>query len=116
MIPADLVRGTPDRAASPAGRVHRPRPKLETGDRKAPLKLMRQHTPVSRLVSRHTRELLLRRYHKIGKLRTPIADRHVDDGFIDLTADERRLYDTVEDYISQHTAKRLRRSETRSDL
>lgn len=76
-----------------------PRRQLETGDRKAALSLMRRHTPVQRLVSRHTRELL-RKYFKAGKLSTPIADRVVDDHFIDLSIAERAVYDAVEDYIS----------------
>ena len=49
--------------------------------------------------SRHTRELL-RRYFKAGKLSTPIADREVHDEFIDLTAEERLIYESVEHYIS----------------
>jgi hypothetical protein len=36
---------------------------------------------------------VLRRYFKEGKLSTPIADRHVEDKFIDLSPDERSLYD-----------------------
>jgi hypothetical protein len=60
---------------------------------------MRLHTPINRLVSRHTRELL-RRYFKEGKLTTPIADRHVEDSFINLTPAERAVYDAVKDYIS----------------
>jgi hypothetical protein len=43
---------------------------------------------------------LLRRYFKEGKITTPIADRKVSDQFIELTADERQVYDAVEDYIS----------------
>ncbi|MCI0431035.1 MAG: SNF2-related protein [Rhodospirillales bacterium] len=76
-----------------------PRRQLETSERKAALRLMRLHTPISRLISRHTRELL-RRYYKAGKLSTPIADRQIEDRFIDLSPDERRLYDEVEDYIT----------------
>jgi len=76
-----------------------PRRQLETADRKAALSLMRRHTPVQRLVSRHTRELL-RKYFKSGKLSTPIADRLVEDRFIQLSVPERAVYDGVEDYIS----------------
>jgi SNF2 family DNA or RNA helicase len=76
-----------------------PRRQLETTERRTALKLMRLHTPIKRLVSRHTRELL-RRYFKAGKMTTRIADRHVDDKFIELTPDERAVYDAVEDYIS----------------
>jgi SNF2 family DNA or RNA helicase len=76
-----------------------PRRQLETADRKAAIRLIRLHTPINRLISRHTRALL-RRYFKEGKITTPIADRLVRDDFIDLTPDERRVYDAVEDYIS----------------
>jgi superfamily II DNA or RNA helicase len=80
-------------------RANTPRRQLETGDRKAALGLMRLNTPTNRLISRHTRAVL-RRYFKEGKLSTPIADRHVEDRFIDLSPDERSLYDAMEDYIS----------------
>jgi len=76
-----------------------PRRQLETADRKSALRLMRLHTPPNRLISRHTRALL-RRYFKEGKLTTPIADRLVEDRIIDMTPDERCVYDVVEDYIS----------------
>ena len=46
-----------------------PRRMLEVGDRKVALRLMRLNTPVNRLISRHTRELL-RTYYKAGKLAT----------------------------------------------
>jgi len=69
-------------------RAKTPRRQLETADRKIALRLMRLHTPVSRLISRHTRALL-RRYFKEGKISTPIADRRVEDRFIDLSPDGR---------------------------
>ena len=80
-------------------RASTPRRQLEIADRKVALRLMRLHTPVNRLISRHTRALL-RRYFKEGKISTPIADRHVEDRFIDLSPDERALYEAVENYIS----------------
>ena len=76
-----------------------PRRQLETAERRAAVRIMRAHTPLRRLVSRHTRELL-RRYFKAGMLTTPIADRQVEDRFIDMTPEERALYDSVEDYIA----------------
>ena len=76
-----------------------PRRMLDAGDRKVALRLMRLNTPLNRLVSRHTRELL-RAYFKAGKLTTRIADRHVDDRFIQLSLEERTIYDAVEDYIA----------------
>ncbi|MYK32342.1 MAG: helicase, partial [Boseongicola sp. SB0670_bin_30] len=76
-----------------------PRRQLETAERRAAIGIMRAHTPIRRLVSRHTRELL-RRYFKEGMLSTPIADRRVEDRFIEMTPDERALYDAVEEYIA----------------
>ena len=76
-----------------------PRRQLETPDRRAALAIMRSHTPVRHLVSRHTRELL-RRYYEKGLLATPIAERSVEDRFVEMTAGERGLYDAVEDYIA----------------
>ena len=75
-----------------------PRRQLETEERRAALRIVQAHTPIRRLVSRHTRELL-RRYFKAGTLTTPIADRSVDDRFIDMTSEERALYGAVEEYI-----------------
>ena len=76
-----------------------PRRQLETAERRAAIKIMRASTPIRRLVSRHTRELL-RRYFKAGMLSTRIAERRVEDRFIEMTPDERALYDAVEDYIA----------------
>ena len=76
-----------------------PRRQLETIERRAAVNIMRAHTPLRRLVSRHTRELL-RRYFSAGMLTTPIADRRVEDRFIEMTSEERALYDAVEEYIT----------------
>ena len=76
-----------------------PRRQLESDQRRAAVALMRRNSPVARLVSRHTRDLL-RRYHKAGKLSTRIADRDVRDEFITLSNAERTIYDEVEEYIS----------------
>ncbi|MDE2982969.1 MAG: SNF2-related protein, partial [Gemmatimonadota bacterium] len=80
-------------------RAETPRRQLDSQERAAALRLMKAHTPVRRLVSRHTRELL-RRYHRAGLIDTRIADRSVEDRFLDMTADERDLYNAVEHYIS----------------
>lgn len=74
---------------------------LDHEQRRAAIRLMIANTPVSRLVSRHTRELL-RRYYEAGKISTRIAQRKVDDAFIDLSAAERQVYERVEHYIA-HT-------------
>ena len=81
-----------------------PRRQLETSQRRALVRIVQAHTPVRRLISRHTRELL-RRYFKAGKMDTAIADRSVRDVMIDMTAEERALYEAVEGYIS-HTYNR----------
>ena len=76
-----------------------PRRQLESAERTAAVKLLRSTSPTKHLISRHTRELL-RSYFKAGKLSTPIADREVQDEFIDLSHEERLIYEAVEDYIS----------------
>ena len=76
-----------------------PRRQLETEERRAALRIVQAHTPIRRLVSRHTRELL-RRYFKAGMLTTPIAERSVKDRFVDMTSEERALYGAVEEYIA----------------
>ena len=76
-----------------------PRRQLETAERRAAVRIARSHTPIRRLVSRHTRELL-RRYFRAGTLTTPIAERRVEDRFIEMTGAERDLYEAVEDYIA----------------
>ena len=87
-----VLRALRDRASIP-------RRQLETAERRAALTIMRSQTPVRHLVSRHTRALL-RRYHSKGLLATPNAERRVEDRFVEMTADERALYDAVEDYIT----------------
>ena len=73
--------------------------RLENEERAAALALMRSWTPVRHLISRHTRELL-RRYFREGMITTAIAERDVEDRFIDMTTAESALYDAVDDYIS----------------
>ena len=76
-----------------------PRRQLETAERQGAVNIMRANTPLRRLVSRHTRELL-RRYFRAGMLSTPIADRQVNDSFLHLTPGERELYEELETYIA----------------
>ena len=76
-----------------------PRRRLETPERRAAIAVLRAHTPLRHLISRHTRELL-RRYAGAGMLSTPIAERHVEDRFVDMSAAERDLYEAVDEYIS----------------
>ena len=77
-----------------------PRRRMETDERRAAIAIMRAHTPVRHLVSRHTRRLL-RRYAEAGMLDTSIASRDVRDEFIEMTDAERELYRAVEAYISE---------------
>ncbi|MBD2438837.1 helicase-related protein [Nostoc sp. FACHB-110] len=76
-----------------------PRKQLSNERRRDAIAIMRSNTPVNRLISRHTRELL-RRYYEAGKISSRIATRIVEDEFVTLTAAERKVYEAVEDYIS----------------
>lgn len=76
-----------------------PRRQLSAERRAAALKVLREGSPVGRLVSRNTRELL-RKYIAEGKLTARIAQRKVEDCFVEMTAAERQVYDDVEAYIA----------------
>ncbi|MBY5746152.1 DEAD/DEAH box helicase family protein [Rhizobium leguminosarum] len=76
-----------------------PRRQLSPEERRAAISIMKRSTPVSALVSRHTRELL-RNYFKAGKLATAVATRQVEDRFIPLSMEEGDIYSQVETYIS----------------
>lgn len=76
-----------------------PRKQLSTDQRRIALDVIKRNTPVARLISRHTRDLL-RKYQSAGKLTTRIATRHVHDEFVELSTAEREAYEAVEDYIS----------------
>lgn len=75
------------------------RRQLSPEDRQLAYRFLRTQTPVRRLVSRHTRELL-RRYYQAGKMSSRVADRMVKDQFVTMSAVEREVYDEVERYIS----------------
>ena len=77
-----------------------PRRALSARDRETALHILRQNSPVGRLISRNTRDLL-RRYYKEGRISTPIADREVDDRFLTMSDDERHIYELVETYIRE---------------
>ena len=77
-----------------------PRRALSARDRETALHILRQNSPVGRLISRNTRDLL-RRYYKAGRISTPIADREVDDRFLTMSDDERHIYELVETYIRE---------------
>ena len=75
-----------------------PRRQLSGEDRAAAVRIMKRWTPVSALMSRHTRSLL-RRYQAEGKLQTRIAIRDVQDRFIYMEPAERDIYERVENFI-----------------
>ncbi len=77
-----------------------PRLQLSAEKRTAALRLLKAHTPVRHLVSRHTRSTL-RRYCEQGLLDARIAERNVRDQFLEMTDGERELYQAVERYIVQ---------------
>lgn len=91
------IRRVLDALRSPASI---PRRMLSAEDRRVLLKVARLTSPVSRLISRHTRGLL-RRYHQAGKLATRVATRAVTDHFIPLSAGESALYAALDAYILQ---------------
>ncbi len=77
-----------------------PRRQLDDKERRGAAQIMRIRTPVQGLISRHTRELL-RRYAGQGRIKRSIADRQVEDRFLEMTARERAMYLAVEDYIAE---------------
>lgn len=61
--------------------------------------MLRHLTPLRKLVQRNTRDLL-RKYHEKGILTEPICRRKPELRWIRFTAEEERLYDAVEVYIT----------------
>lgn len=76
-----------------------PRRQLSAEERRSAVAIMRAHTPVAGLISRHTRDLL-REYHRRGLIDSPVANRMVVDEFLDMTPQEEAVYTALEDYIS----------------
>jgi len=74
-------------------------PTLTSDERKLLSHVLKAHSPVSVLISRHTRRLL-RMYYEQGKIATRIAQRSVKDIFIEMTSEERGVYDQLEQYIT----------------
>ncbi|MCF8106658.1 MAG: DEAD/DEAH box helicase family protein, partial [Desulfohalobiaceae bacterium] len=107
VLPEEAQRYLPSKSKLKAKKVLRalrdtatiPLRQLETPERKAAVRIMKANTPIRRLISRHTRELL-RRYAQEGKLTTRIATRRVEDRFVTMTEAERHIYQDMEQYIS----------------
>ena len=70
----------------------------------AVLALAKCWTPVQGLISRHSRNLL-RAYQQQGAMDLAIGQRQVEDRFLESSAQEQALYDSVEDFISNQYAK-----------
>jgi len=87
-----ILRALRDAAATP-------RRQLSAEERRNAVAIMRAHTPVAGLISRHTRDLL-REYYRRGMIDSPIANRVVVDEFLDMTNAEDEVYSALEDYIS----------------
>jgi len=74
------------------------------GLRQAILGLAKRWTPVQGLISRHSRNLL-RAYNHQGAMDLAIGQRHVEDRFLESSAQEQALYGAVEDFISSQYDK-----------
>lgn len=77
-----------------------PRRQLTSADRSAAVRIMKRWTPVSALMSRHTRALL-RRYQAEGRLNARIATRKVSDRFIEMSLAERDIYERTENFLRE---------------
>lgn len=75
------------------------RRRLNPAERAAAIRILKGWTPITAMVSRHTRALL-RRYKAEGKLDVRIASRIVRDRFIEMAAAERDLYEATEKLIT----------------
>lgn len=78
--------------------------RLPARARSAALTLIKEHTPLRRLVFRNTRELL-REYVRKGLLREKVPVRDPRLVWIPMRPDERALYDRIEEYIAQFYRK-----------
>ncbi len=80
-------------------------PHLLTEHQRAYLyRVVRQHTPLRRLMFRHTRQLL-RQYARRGLLDARIPEREPQPVWIEMTASERDLYERIEEYIAEFYAR-----------
>ncbi|RME45420.1 MAG: helicase [Caldilineae bacterium] len=82
----------------------RPWRQLSPQAQQAVVQLARRHTPLRRLVLRHTRQLL-RRYREQGLLQANATKRDPSLCWIPMSPPERELYDRIEEYISRFYSK-----------
>jgi superfamily II DNA or RNA helicase len=76
----------------------------DPNERAAVLRLFHHLTPLRRRMYRHTRNLL-RRYRDAGLLPGKISDRDPEPRWVTMDGEERKLYDRVEEYISDFYKK-----------
>jgi superfamily II DNA or RNA helicase len=65
------------------------------------LKALRRHSPVGRLMYRHTRSLL-REYHRRGLVGEHVPERRPEPVWLEMTPEERGLYEQTERYVSEY--------------
>lgn len=95
----DQIRRLPD-STNPEGVIRQ----LDTTGQGVLRQVAVTHTPLRHHVCRNTRTLL-REYHRLGLLKDSIPHRDPRPEWIDMTADEERLYHRIEEYISVYYQK-----------
>ncbi|MGC8970165.1 MAG: helicase-related protein [Conexivisphaera sp.] len=73
--------------------------RLNEEERRELCDYLKRTTPLRELMFRHTRELL-KRYREMGLTSDTFPERRITDVFVDLSDEERRLYDDIESYIA----------------
>jgi superfamily II DNA or RNA helicase len=74
---------------------------LDEGEKRWLLEALRRHAPTARLMYRHTRTLL-REYHRRGLVREHVPERRPQPVWLEMTEQERELYQKTEDYVSKY--------------
>lgn len=78
--------------------------KMDAAEREELVRVLRHLTPLRRRMFRHTRDLL-RHYRSIGLLTENVPSRAPEPRWIEMTDEERELYERVEHYISRYYKK-----------
>ena len=101
---AELARMSTAEVREHIQRIENPNPVLRRSQMAAPgriqdsMTMMRRSSEIRRVVSRHTRRLL-REYADAGRLDARIPQRDVHDIPIDMTPEERLLYDMINEFV-----------------
>ncbi len=77
----------------------------DAGERERSARAMERDAPGRRLMSRHTRKLL-REYRSRGLLDAPVPHRRAGDVTIEMTAEERGLYEGIKPLVEQRYGSR----------